>query len=43
MEARKCIDLIKNSSEKHQVRDALIRVVSDDKFLDYFIKLLKVR
>ena len=43
LEARKCIERVKGSSEKHQVREALIKVVQDDKFLDYFIKLLKTR
>ena len=43
VEARKCVERVKDSSEKYQVREALLKVVQDDKFLDYFIKLLKAR
>ena len=39
--ANQCIGRLQNNTERNQIREALVKIVNDDKFLDYFIQVLK--
>ena len=40
-EVKQCSLKLNQNCERNQIRDTLIRIVSEDSFLDYFISLLK--
>ena len=40
---KQCLHKVETTSERQQIKETLIKIVQDDKFLDYFIQLLKQR